>query len=212
MKYITKNYAKKHEQVQFIYSLLDLKAERGKIKRKSYETDEKINCKILRDLPKEIYNNLKDKESILSGYVCKEDNELLSTYAFYLLKDLEKRATKANKITEMAEKTLPKQFILDDVVGEVLYSIYEDGKRYYLEIGNRKICVDNYEIIKSANAEMKKITDKALKSNRVLYGAELRYIKQNSYELYLLFVSQKSLEEKEYFEIALKGTSVEYIY
>ena len=104
MKYITKNYAKKHEQVQFIYSLLDLKAERGKIKRKSYETDEKINCKILRDLPKEIYNNLKDKESILSGYVCKEDNELLSTYAFYLLKDLEKERQRQTKLLKWQKK------------------------------------------------------------------------------------------------------------
>ena len=61
--------------------------------------------------------------------------------------ELEKEAKNANRLTEFAEDCLPEEFILDDVVGELVYKEYSNGINYFINIGVLEICIEDYKII-----------------------------------------------------------------
>ena len=177
MKLLTKEWVKKHKQLRLTHALKGfdakkIKYEEVKIKSKKKFYDSitkdvelaKLCCKTdlaeklyqakiegdnktLLSMPKEIYNNIKDKKSVVLGYASKEDKELLISYAKKILKEVEEQAEKARRLAENAEDNLPQEFSVDEIVGELVYEEYSKGKDYFLNIGGKLICIENYEVI-----------------------------------------------------------------
>ena len=115
MKILTKKWAEKHEQVEFIHSLKEFEkqkhtykdienksksnfnqdikkdAELLKVCLKTNIADKLYQAKIERDkktilsLPKNVYNKIEDINSVILGYANKKDKELLSSYKNLIL-------------------------------------------------------------------------------------------------------------------------------
>ncbi len=241
MKYLTKKWASQYEQVRFIHCLkefdgqneayLDIEkrskdeffekmaedreliaaVKKANLEDYFYQAQIERNEKVLSNLPKEIYDKIKDIQTIALGYACKQDIEFLTAYANNLLKKLEKLSNKANEITEIAEDYLPERFILDDVVGELVYEEYSNGKDYFLNIGGYEVCIENYEIIEREDFKINKWEeDNPLTLWTSLYAAELHFI-DNSYQLHLLLIDGDIYENKRFWYFTLKGTNVKYV-
>ena len=127
MKFLTKDWVKRYEQVRVInwlkdivkedYSLRDVKkkskkdffdnfvldTDRVKIALtyncayKFYNSQHKTDKTALRSLPKAVYHKIKDKQAAFLGYAIKDDKELLEHYAKELLISLEKESETSHK-------------------------------------------------------------------------------------------------------------------
>lgn len=186
MKNLTKNLAKKCEQLKFIHSLKDydskletLKSLEEKSKEDFYNSlkeDEELE-KLLKDnnlfdnlyrvhldknnnaisnLPNEIYSQLKYVKALKVGYSVIEDKSILNLYANKLRKEIESEVEKSNNITKIAEDYLPLEFNLDNYVGELVYEEYVKGNDYYLNVSGKEICIENYQIVERDNFRINK--------------------------------------------------------
>ena len=239
MKILTKKWAEKHEQVRVAHWLKEFDAQKityEDIKLKSREgflddiakdielakvclktniADKLYEAKVNRDrmallsLPKEIYSKIKDIKTVILGYACKEDKELLMSYANEILNYVEKEANEANRLTEIAEDYLSEEFFLDDVVGELVYEEYSNGKDYFINIGGLDICVEDYEIIEREDFKINEWQeDNPLTLWTALHAAELHYVSDNCFELHLLLVDGDKYANEKYWYFTLKGTNV----
>ncbi len=242
MKILTKEWAKKHEQLRFIHCLKDFSVENlsySAVKKKSkfdfykdMETDEELfkavfknkifnklyNAKIERNkraiysLPKNIVSQIKNIKTLILGYACEEDIKLLTDYANKTLIEVESKVKKANKISEIAEEYLNSKFILDNLIGELVYEGYENGKNYILNIGNYKICIENYEIIERENFKINKWEDdNPLTLWTAVHSAELHYISTNCYELHLLLVDGDKYANGKFWYFTLRGINIKIL-
>ena len=239
MKILTKEWAKKQDLLRIIHCLKDYDEQKESyedIKRKSknayylemtideelakiatnksivnnlYEAQVEQNKKLLLTLPKDIYSKLNNINTLYLGYASKEDKNLLSSYAKDLLVEVEKQVQNANKITEIAEDYLEEEFILDNIVGELVYNEYTNGKDYFISVGNYIICIENYEIIERENFKINKWEeDNPLTLWTSLYCAELHYINASNYELHLLMVDGDKYANQNYWYFTIKGTNI----
>ena len=242
MKVLTKGWAEKHEQLRVINWLKEYDSQKDTyedIKKKSrddhyhkiasdmelakavlkeniaeklYKVQIEKDRKALLSLPKEIYSAIKDTKTLILGYACKEDKALLMSYANKLLIEVEKEADKANKLTEIAEDYLPEEFILDDVVGELVYEEYSNGKDYFINIGGYEVCIEDFEIIEREDFKINEWEDdNPLTSWTALHAAELHYISDKCYELHLLLVDGDKYENEKYWYFTLKGTNIKVV-
>ena len=181
----------------------------GNLFDKLYEMQVQTAKNTLLNLPKEITNKINNINSIYLGYATKEDNYLLSIYAKRLLVEVEKQAQKANNITEIAEDYLPNEFILDEFVGELVYKEYSKDENYFINIGGSEICIENYEIIERENFKINKWEENnPLTLWTALNCAELHYINNDNYELYLLMVDGNKYGNQKFWYFTIKGTNI----
>ncbi len=242
MKILTKKWVEMCEQVRFVGRLKEYDTQKftgeqikirsrndfrkdvrkdvelAKVCRRKNISDNLYKSKIERDrgvllsLPKDIYNKIKYIQSLVLGYACKEDKEILTSYADKIIKVIENQAEESNRLTEIAEDYLPKEFILDDFVGELVYKEYSIGKDYFITIGNRDICIENYEIIERERFKINEFeVDNPLTLWTALYAAELHYISKNSFELHLLLVDGDKYANEKHRYFTLKGTNVKIV-
>ncbi len=239
MKILTKKWAEKYEQLRFINQLKEYPskntsyeeiktksrhdhffevskdeelakiAQNSNILNKLYQSQVERDRKALLSMPKEIYDKIKEKNTLILRYATKEDKELLTSYAKELLIEVEKQANKANKITEIAQDYLNEEFILDNFIGELVYREYVIGKNYFINVGDFKICIENFEIIEREDYKINEWeADNPLTLWTALHSAELHYISKNCYELHLLLVDGDKYANEKYWYFTLKGTNV----
>lgn len=183
-----------------------------KIADKLYQSKIEEDSRILLSLPKDIYNKIKNFQSLSLGYACKEDKEILTSYADKILKVIENQAEESNRLTEIAEDYLPEEFTLDNFVGELVNKEYSIGKDYFITIGNRDVCIENYEIIEREHFKINEFeVDNPLTLWTVLGAGELHYISKNSFELHLLLVDGDKYANKKPWYFTLKGTNVKVV-
>lgn len=242
MKILTKKWVEMHEQVRILHRLKEFNAQEmtyKDIKRKSEEDfqgsisndvelakvcfkanviDKLYKAKIARDkkallsLPQNVYEKINDVKLVVLGYANIEDKKLLTSYVNEIIKIVEKEAEKVNRLNEISEDYLPEEFIVDEVIGELVYKEYTKGKDYFLHIGDRCICVEEYEIIERENFNINRWNDDdPLTPWTTLIGAELHYISNNYYELHLLLVNGDKYNNEKYWYFTLKGTNVKYV-
>ncbi len=242
MKILTKKWAEKHEQVRVAYWLNEYDAQKTSYKdiknmsRKNFYDvitkdvelaricqntdifDKLYKAKIDRDkkallfLPKDVYNKIKDIKSVILGYANKEDKELLTSYASKILKVIEKEAEEANRLTKIAEDYLPEEFLLDKVIGELVFEEYSNGKDFFINIGGWTICIKDYQIIERENFKINKWVDSdPLTLWTSLEAAELHYISDNCYELHFLLIDGDKHANEKYWYFTLKGTNVKFV-
>ena len=242
MKILTKEWVQRHKQLRLTHALKEFNAKKmtyEEVKSKSkkefydsiakdvelaklcYKTDlaEKLyQAKVERDnktllsMPKEIYNNIKDKKSVVLGYASKEDKLLLTSYAEKVLKIVEKEAEEARKLTEVAEECLPHEFIVDEIVGELVFEEYFKGKDYFLNIGGLLICIEDYQVIEREDYNINEWEESnPLSLWTAIYSAELHYISDKCYELHLLLVDGDKYANEKYWYFTLRGSNVKHI-
>ena len=242
MKILTKKWAERHEQVRLAHRLkefnsnkttyYDIKVkskndfydeiakdvELAKVCRKTNIADKLYQARIERDrktilsLPKEVYNKIKDFKSVVLGYANKEDKELLTSYAKKILKVVEKEAEEANRLTEIAQDCLPEEFILDEVVGELVYEEYSNGKHYFIRIGGFEVCVEDYQIIEREDFKINEWEENnPLSLWTTLVAGELHYISNKCYELRLLLIDGDEYANETYWYFSLRGTNVKFV-
>ena len=242
MKILTKKWAEKHEQLRVIHLLKEYDAQKityeqllekskddfysdiakdialAKVCLKTNCTDELYKQKIERNkkalfsLPKEIFNEIKDVKTAVLGYACCQDIKFLTAYAETVLKIIENDANEANRLTERAESFLKDDFVLDDVVGELVYEEYSNDKDYFININGYDICIEDFEIIEREDFRInERDNDNPLSSWTSLHAAELHYVSENQFELHLLlFNGDMYLNETPWY-FTLKGTSVKFM-
>ncbi len=239
MKILTKEWAKKHEQLRFLNYLkeYDEQNERYKdIKTKSkldfckeiqsdeelaklvlgttlfdklYQAEKDRLKNLINSLPIKIINRIKNIKTLVLGYACKEDKELLSSYSKELLVDVERLVKVANKSTEIAEDYLNEDFVLDDFVGELVFEEYSNDKNYYLSTSSGTICIQNFEFLEHEDFKINKWEDdNPLTLWTAIHSAELHYISLNCYELHLLLVDGDKYANKKFWYFTIKGTNV----
>lgn len=242
MKILTKKWAKKHEQLRVAHWLKEYDAQKETyedIKNKSredfyddvakdkelakaclktniaeklYEAKIEKDRKALLSLPKEVYGKIKDIKTVVLGYACKEDKELLMSYADKMLVEVEKEAEKANKLTEIAEDYLPEEVVLDDFVGELVYEEYSNGKDYFINIGGYEICVEDFEIIEREDFKINEWEeDNPLTLWTASHAAELHYISDKCFELHLLLVDGDKYGNETFWNFTLRGTNIKVV-
>lgn len=239
MKVLTKKWAEKYEQLRFINLLKEYDSKNTsyeEIETKSkldycfeiskdeelakitqdlnilnnlYQSQIERDRKTLLSMPKEIYDKIKEEKTLILRYAIKKDKELLTSYAKKLLFEVEQQAEKANRITKIAEEYLDNEFIVDNFVGELVYSEYAIGKDYFINVGDFKICIENFEIIERDDYKINEWEeDNPLTLWTALHSAELHYISKNHYELHLLLVDGDKYANVKYWYFTLKGTNV----
>ena len=242
MKILTKKWVEKQEQVKFIDSLKEFNQQKHTYKDIESKSKSNFNQDIAKDdellkvclntniadklyqakikkdkntilsLPKNVYNKISDIKLVILGYANKEDKELLTSYANKTLFALEKDAERANKSTEIAEDYLPEEFILDEIVGELVNKEYSSGKDYFINIGGLEICISDYQIIEREKFKINKWdNDNPLTLWTTLVASELHYIADNSFELHLLFLNGDKYANENYWYFTLKGSNVKYV-
>ncbi|MBQ7339797.1 MAG: hypothetical protein IJW43_02950 [Clostridia bacterium] len=242
MKILTKNWAEKQEQLRVIHWLKEYceqKESYEDIKSKSRDNffhtiavDVKLSKAVLKEnigdelyqaqldkdklalmaLPKEISSKIKNMNTLLLGYACKDDKVLLTSYAKQLLIEVEKLSDEANRITEIAEDYLPEEVVIDDVVGELVFEEYSKDNDYFIKIGGYEICIENYSIIERENFVINEWEqDNPLTLWTALHAAELHYISDNCYELHLLLVDGDKYANEKYWYFTLKGTNIKFV-
>lgn len=168
--------------------------------------------KTLLSLPTEVYSKIKDIKTVILGFACKEDKEMLMEYASSLRKELEKRADEAGAITEEAIDCLPEEIDLDSVMGELVYEVEPKGKDYFINVDGYIICVENYEIIEQEEFELKIMDfDDPVSEFTSLDAAELHFVNDNCFELHLLFAIADKFENMTYKYLTLRGTNVKFV-
>ena len=169
------------------------------------------DSKALSHLPKEIYSRIKDIKSVVLGYACKEDKEMLAAYADKLCKKLEKQAQKSNRITGKAQKHLAEQFDFDFLMGELAYEEYVEGKNYFIVVDGYTICVENYVVVEREDLEINgRDVDNPESLWTSLDAMELHHTEDNFFELHMLFTNEDKLENKTLWYFTLKGTNVKF--
>ena len=242
MKILTKEWVQRHKQLKLIHALKEFDVKKmtyENVKSKSkkefydniakdeelaklcYKTDlaeklyqEKVkrDNKTLLSMPKEIFNNIKDEQSVVLGYVGKEDKLLLTSYADKLLKVVEREVEESRKLTEFAEDCLPNEFIVDEIVGELVYEEYCKEKDYFLNIGGLLICIEDYKIIEREDYNIKEWEeDNPLSLWTAIYCAELHYLSEKCYELHLLLVDGDKYANEKYWYFTIKGSNVKHV-
>ena len=97
-------------------------------------------------------------------------------------------------------------------MGEFAYEEYVDGKNYFIVVHGYTICVENYEIIERENFEINKFDmDNPVSLWTSLDAMELHHVKDDCFELHLLFANGDSFENKTFWYFTLKGTNVKFV-
>lgn len=242
MKVLTKEWVQRHKQLRLINVLKEFDAKKmtyEEVKSKSkkefcdnivkdeelaklcYKTDlaEKLyQAKVERDnktllsMPNEIYNNIRDKKSVVLGYASIEDKLLLTSYAEKLLKFVVKEVEESRKLTEFAEDYLPNEFIVDEIVGELVHKEYCKGKDYFLNIGGLLICIEDYQVIEREDYNINEWEeDNPLSLWTAIYCAELQYVSDKCYELHLLLVDGDKYANEKYWYFTIRGSNFRYV-
>lgn len=242
MKILTKNWAEKHEQVRFVHTLKEFEEQKMKqsdiiresrsdflneiakdeellelcnetdIADKLYQAKIDRNRKTLLSFPKGVCDKIKNVNSLVLGYANAKDKKLLSSYASEILKEIEKKAEEANRLTEIAQDCLPNTFILDEIVGELVFEEYSNGQGYCIKIGDFIVCIENYQIIEREDFRINKWdNDNPLTLWTYLCAAELHYIRDKFYELHLLLVDGDTYANEKYWYFTLSGSNVKLI-
>ncbi|MBR2323065.1 MAG: hypothetical protein IKA54_05690 [Clostridia bacterium] len=242
MKILTKNWAEKYEQVRLIRRLKQFDANKlsyeeinnksiddfyneissdEELKRacldknvfdKLYQAKVEQNRKLLFSLPNDIFNAINDIKSVILGYANKQDKKFLTFYAEKILTGLEKEAEQVKQLNESVEDCLHEEFILDEVVGELVYEEYSSEKNYYINIGGLVVCIENYQILEREDFKINKWdTDNPLSLWTALYAGELHYGKDDNFELHLLLVDGDKYANKKYWYFTLRGSNVKFV-
>ncbi len=119
-----------------------------------------------------------------------------------LLKEVECKAQKANRITENAENYLSNNFILDDVVCETVQREYSKNRDYFINVGEYNICIENYQILERENFKI---------NETYVYSAELIYVSDNCYQLHLLLADVNKYANEKYYYFTLMGTNIKFV-
>lgn len=174
-----------------------------------YKAQVQRDRKVLLALPKEVYSKIKDIKLLFLGFSCKEDKEMLMTYANELNKKLEKDAEKANKLTEKAIDCLPQEFDFDFALGELVYKEYAEGKNYYINAGGCLFCIENYEIIERDDFKVNELEeDNPLSLWTSLDAIEVFCINKSCFELHMLFADGDELKKPTFWNLTLRGTNI----
>ena len=239
MEILTKEWAKEYEQLRFIHCLKEYDSQNESYKEinrkseidfyKDVESDEelaklvlKTNIvnelykaqkdrfkKVINTFPKSITSQMKHINTLVFGYACKEDKAVLAHYAKKLLVDVERIVKISNNNTEIAQYYLNNNFMLDDLVGELVFKEYFIDKDYFFDIGENKICIENYEIIEREDFKINKWDkDNPLTLWTAVYSAEIHYISTQHYELHLLLVDGDKYANEKFWYFTIKGTNV----
>ena len=242
MKILTKKWAQMHEVVRVVHFLKEFDEQKitykevnsmsksdfcddiaknielakvclkTNIVKKLYKAKIERDRKILLSLPKEVYNKIKDIKSVVLGYANSADKKLLTSFANQILNVIEKKADEANILTKKAEDYLLEEFILDEVVGELVYEEYTNGKNYYISIGSRDICIKDFKIIERENFKINKWdTNNPLTLCTALDAAELHYISDKCFELHLLLVNGDKYKNEKYWYFTIQGTDIAFV-
>lgn len=242
MKILTKKWLEKREQVRIAFWLKEFderKTSYKTLKRKSWETfcddvcndielakvclkknitDKLYNARIEKDkkallsLPKEVFDKIKDVDSAILRYANAEDKKLLTAYAEETLKFVEKESEKARQLAKIAEESLPEEFVLDDIVGELVYEEYSNDKDYFINIGGYIICIENYQILEREDFKINKwVENNPLSLWTSVDSAELHYLSNGRYELHLLLVDGDKYSNEKFWYFTLSGTNVKFV-
>lgn len=185
---------------------------KGNLAEELYNAHVERDRKLLLSLPREVYSKIKDIKTVVLGFACKEDLEILNDYANNLRKELEKKAEEANRITEEAIDCLPQEIDLDIMMGELVYELRPEEKDYFINVDGFIICVENYEIIEQEEFELKIMDfDNPVSEWTSLDAAELYYVNDKCFELHLLFAIGDKLENMTYKYLTLKGTNIKNV-
>ena len=188
MEILTKEWAKEYEQLRFIHCL------------KEYDSQNESYKDINRKSKIDFYKDVESDE---------EDKAVLAHYAKKLLVDVERIVKISNNNTEIAQYYLNNNFMLDDLVGELVFKEYFIDKDYFFDIGENKICIENYEIIEREDFKINKWDkDNPLTLWTAVYSAEIHYISTQHYELHLLLVDGDKYANEKFWYFTIKGTNV----
>lgn len=241
MKILTKEWAEEYSQLRFIFTLKEIDEKKDgyeilkKMSREEFfnelKYDNKLlevilknnlmekfyfsridrNKKILRSLPERVYNKIKNVNFLVLGYATNDDKVLLTSYANTLRKKLEAISKRASDITEKTQGYLPKEFDLDEVVGELVFEEYVRENDYCINIGGRILRIENYRVIERENYKINEWEeDNPLSLWTSLYSAELHYTNNGFYELHLLMVDGDEYENTKLWYFTLGGTNIYY--
>ena len=107
---------------------------------------------------------------------------------------------------------MPEEFILDNVIGELVYKEYSNESDYFINVGDFIICIENYEIIGREDFKINKWEeDNPLTLWTALDSAELHYVSNNCYELHLLLIDGDKYASQKYWYFMLRGTNVKFV-
>ncbi len=170
------------------------------------------NKKTLLSMPKKIYGKLKNVKVLVLGYALQQDKELLESFSKKLVSELEKLAKRTNDLTEIAENYLKEELVLDDIVGELVYSEYSSGNNYFLNVGGYTLCIEDYKIIEREDFIINEWEqENPLSLWTALYSAELRYNADKRFELHLLLVDGDRYANEKFWYFTLSGTNVKIL-
>lgn len=114
-------------------------------------------------------------------------------------------------ITKEAQDNLTEEFVLDSVVGELVFEEYVKENDYYISIGDKVVCIEDYQILEREDFEINEWEENnPLSLWTCLYAGELINI-DNSFELHLLMVDGDKYENEKYWNFTLKGKSVKFV-
>ncbi len=242
MKQLTKEWAKKYELLRFIHSLKEydvqnMSYEEIKSKSKldfntSIEEDKEL-AKMVRGtevvdklfqsqtaryknaidvLPNKIIKQLKNVKTLILGYACKEDKNILTCYASQVLESVESTVKIVNASTKIAEDILTSKIDIDELVGELIFKECSKDKNYYLSIGDNIICIEDFEIVEREDFKINKWEeDNPLTLWTAVHSAELYYICNNCYELHLLLVDGDKYANEKFWYFTLKGSNIKKV-
>ena len=185
-----------------------------KIKSKSNLYIKKLEnrLKILSHLPEQIRNNIKRADWIKYGFICEEDRTFLSMFANKLLQKIEKKADKANELTEKAQCHLKEYTALNDFCFEIIEETVAERENFIICFDRKKICVENYRIVLDDKLNFNKFDYHFPFSPRtVLYATELYYIQDNFYELHLLLENVDKYQNTDFWYLTLQGTNIKIL-
>ena len=238
MKILTKDWAKKYEIARFIGTLKNTEQVkdlqelknlcRGEFykflsqdsdMKKLIKNDELFiklfnakldrNIKTINCLPKDLFDKLENVEYLFLGFATEKDKKYLTEYQGDLILELENLSKKARKITEKSGEYLSNPFDLDEIVGELIYNEYPNGKNYYIEIGGRVLCVKDYKILERDNFNINSWQeDNPLTCWSCVKAVELHFENLKGFELHLLVLNGDEYENTENLYFTLLGKDV----
>ena len=238
MKYLTKKWANKCRLVEFVSNLKGydvLPNEKMLLSKSKQEFKKQIswdkellkvakntdlldnlhqarinnNEKLLKILPINVLETIKNKNALSLGFVSNEDRCILTAYAQSLLKEIKLKSRKAQRLNQIAIDYLPKEIDFDPIVGELAIKEYVKGKDFFISIGDFTSKIENY----SVKNRDKFIINKWEEYNPLslwtsVYTVELQKCVDNLFEISLLFLDGDKYDNVRLWEMTYCGTNI----
>lgn len=242
MKILTKKWIEKYELLRVIYRLkeynpqkmnyLDVKNDsinnfKNKIREDQelceialnsslfeelYQAQLERDRKALLTLQREVYCKLKDVNTIILGFACKEDKVLLDLYAKALNEEIIEEVNKAKKVSCNAQEHLINEFDFDKLIGELVYEEYVEGENYYINIDGHIVCIENFVILEREDYKINEWeSDNPVSLWTSLDAIELYHTNNNKFELHMMFTNGDRLENKTHWYMTVKGSNIKYV-